>query len=95
MPPPGFLQNSEPMELTDHINAVVALGLAGDLAEASREFEVALARADERAVRRAPPETLVIVLDLSERLGVPQDRERLLALASDLLPASASASIRR
>jgi hypothetical protein len=83
-----LLPASEALELTDHINAIVALVMSGDLSEASRQLERALASADEAAVRRAPPDALVILIGLARQSGLDQGRGALLDLATSLLPAS-------
>ena len=76
------------MELVDRIHTIVALGLAGDMAEVSRQTRAALAMADEREVRRTPANDLGTLVGVSLGLGLDPREHRTLGLAVRLLPAS-------
>jgi hypothetical protein len=76
------------LELADRMNVVLALGLAGEIATAKQQVEVALASADERGLRRTPPRSLATLIALASRFGLAHGREPMLQFATGLLPES-------
>jgi hypothetical protein len=83
------------LELADHLNVVVALGLARDVVAASEQLRLALAHADENDVRHTPPQSLLILIGMSRGLGLDRGHEALLELAIRLLPGPERASLAR
>lgn len=81
-----LLPRADALPLEDQVRVAMALGLAGRDTQAAGVLRVALAGADERAVRRLTPGILADLAALADVLGVTFPSAELRQLAAELMP---------
>jgi hypothetical protein len=81
-----LMRQSELLPLEDNVRVAMVLGIGGRAEPAATVLRDALARADERALRRLTPGTLSDLVALNEALGVTFPNATLRELAAELMP---------
>ena len=75
------------MELADRLEAMIALGLAGDTRAAAAQIEASLAAADEARLRTLTRARLELLVELASQSGLDRAHPEPIALARRLLGA--------
>ena len=79
------LARAESIGVADRLEAVMALGLAGDGREARRQLAATLAQADEKQLRRLTPQRLSLLVELSGQLDLDRLYPEVIPLARSLM----------
>jgi hypothetical protein len=81
------LERAADVDVGDRLEAVIALGLAGDPRAAAGQLALALAGADEAQLRRLSRDRVELLIDLTRRAGLDGAHPAAVALAERLLAA--------